>query len=116
MLPKFPNLESVVLRFDQNCSFEDDFGHAPSQSVGDRATIIEWLGTALVSLKQPLKELGIQNQQNITPLSNNFQQVLSKLSSLRLNVMHEFVPGCPEDEIEVRTYSSLFRLMYSCSC
>ncbi|KAJ5816271.1 hypothetical protein N7447_008504 [Penicillium robsamsonii] len=99
MLPKIPNLESVVLRFDQNCVLDSHYLEAP-QPIDYRETIIKWLGTALVSLKQPLKELGIQNQQNVTPLSKDFQQVLSKLSSLRLNVMHELVPASPEDEIE----------------
>ncbi|KAJ5519987.1 hypothetical protein N7463_000440 [Penicillium fimorum] len=99
MLPKFPNLESVVLRFDQNCVLDEDYPEAP-QSIDYRETIIKWMGTALVSLKQPLKELGIQNQQNVTPLSKDFQQVLSKLSSLRLNVMHELESACPENEIE----------------
>jgi hypothetical protein len=106
MLPKIPNLESVILRFDKNATLDDDYPEAP-QSVDYRETIIQWLGTGLVSLERPLKELGIQNQQNVTPLSNVFQQVLRTLSSLRLNVVHSSDSACPENEIEVCTYSGL---------
>lgn len=88
MLPKIPNLESVVLRFDKNCTISD-YHHTAPQSYRYRETIIEWLGTGLVSLKRPLKELGIQNQQNVRPLSTDFQRALRTMSSLRLNVAHE---------------------------
>ncbi|KAJ5857005.1 hypothetical protein N7455_007899 [Penicillium solitum] len=99
MLPKIPNLESVMLRFDKNATIADDYPAAP-QSVDYRETIIQWLGTALVSLERPLKELGIQNQQNVTPLSNDFQRILGTLSSLRLNVAHTTDSMCPENELE----------------
>ncbi|KAJ5210895.1 Aromatic-ring-hydroxylating dioxygenase alpha subunit [Penicillium cf. griseofulvum] len=98
-LPNIPNLESVVLRFEKNCSMDDSWTDIP-QPADYRKTIIEWLGTGLVSLKQPLKELGIQNQQNVTTPSKDLQQVLSTLSSLRMNVMHELQPSCPENELE----------------
>ncbi|KAJ5192326.1 hypothetical protein N7449_008468 [Penicillium cf. viridicatum] len=99
MLPKIPNLVSVILRFDKNATIGDDYPEAP-QSVDYRETIIQWLGMGLVSLDRPLKELGIQNQQNVTPLSNDFQQILGTLSSLRLNVVHTSESACPENEIE----------------
>lgn len=107
MLPKIPNLESVMLRFDRNATLpEDQYPHAP-QSVDYRETIIQWLGTGSVSLERPLKELGIRNQQNVTPLSNDFQRILGTLSSLRLNVAHTNNFYSPSVEIEVCTYSSL---------
>lgn len=106
MLPKIPNLESVVLRFDKTITFDDDYQHPP-QSVDYRESLIRWLGAGLVSLKQPLKELGIQNHQNMTPLNPDLQQVLCTLSSLRLNVVHETEPSCIQNEIEVCTYPSL---------
>lgn len=106
MLPKIPNLESVILRFDKNATVDDDYPEAP-QSVYYRETIIQWLGTGLVSIERPLKELGIRNQQNVTPLSNDFQRILGTLSSLRLNVVHTSDYMCPGSELEVCTYSSL---------
>ncbi|CAI7650200.1 unnamed protein product [Penicillium viridicatum] len=99
MLPKIPNLESVILRFDKNATIDDDYPEAP-QSVDYRETIIQWLGTGLVSLERPLKELGIRNQQNVTPLSNDFQRILGTLSSLRLNVVHTYDDTCPGREFE----------------
>lgn len=105
MLSQIPNLESVMLRFDKNATIADDYPAAP-QSLDYRETIIQWLGTALVSLERPLKELGIQNQQNVTPLSIDFQRILGTLSSLRLNVAHTTDYMCPENELEVCTYSS----------
>jgi hypothetical protein len=103
-LPKIPNLESIVLRFEKNCTVDDSWTFIP-QPPAYRKAIIEWLGTGLVSLKQPLKELGIQNQQNVTTPSKDLQQVLSTLSSLRMNVKHQLEPACPENEIEVRICS-----------
>lgn len=100
MLRKIPNLESVVLRFDKNGTGDDSYSEAP-QSVDYRGTILRWLSAALVTLKRPLKELGIQNHQNVTPSNTDLQQVLCTLSSLRLNVLHESEPACPENEIEV---------------
>ena len=106
MLPDIPNLESVVLRFDKFAAMDEDSDVYPLQPLEYRETILEWLGTGLVSLKRPLKELGIQNQQNVTPLSECSQKVLSRLSSLRLNTVHECHPGCPESEIEVCSNTS----------
>ncbi|OQE09147.1 hypothetical protein PENVUL_c007G08557 [Penicillium vulpinum] len=42
MLSKLPNLESVILRFDKNCSIGDNYGETP-QSNEYRETIIKWL-------------------------------------------------------------------------
>ncbi|KAJ5800823.1 uncharacterized protein N7518_002891 [Penicillium psychrosexuale] len=100
MLPNIPNLKSVVLRFDKYAAMGGDSWFYPSQSLDYRETILEWLGTGLVSLKRPLEELGIQHQQKVTPLSEDLQQVLSTLSSLRLNVVHECDPACTEAELE----------------
>jgi hypothetical protein len=101
-LPDLPNLESVVLRFDKNAAIDDDW-REPPQANEYRTTLLEWLGTALASLQKPLKELGIQNQQNVTPISEELSQVLTTLKSLRLNVVHELEPPSPENEIEVCT-------------
>lgn len=107
MLPKIPNLESVMLRFDRNATLpEDQYPHAP-QSVDYRETIIQWLGTGSVSLERPLKELGIRNQQNVTPLSNDFQRILGTLSSLRLNVAHTNDSTCPDNALDVCAYPNL---------
>ncbi|KGO55375.1 hypothetical protein PEX2_030790 [Penicillium expansum] len=107
MLPKIPNLESVVLRFDKTITFDDDYQHPP-QSVDYRESLIRWLGAGLVSLKQPLKELGIQNHQNMTPLNPDLQQVLCTLSSLRLNVVHETEPSCIQNEIEKEAFQDFY--------
>ncbi|KAJ5464218.1 hypothetical protein N7475_007353 [Penicillium sp. IBT 31633x] len=97
-LPSLSNLESVVLRFDKNCAKSGDWIE-PAQSDEYRETIIQWLGIGLGSLRRPLKELGIQNQQNVTPISEEVEEVLNALKSLRLNVVHELEPACPENEI-----------------
>ncbi|KAJ5770383.1 uncharacterized protein N7511_002434 [Penicillium nucicola] len=99
-LSKFSNLENVALRFDKTCSMGDNI-FEPHQSIEYRESILQWLATGLSSLKRPLEELAIQNQQNVTPLSPDFQRILSTLGSLRLNVVHEYEPAAPETEIEV---------------
>lgn len=107
MLPTIPNLESVVLRFDKNCAKDGDIWADAPQSLHYRKSIIQWLGAGLSSLKRPLKELAIQNQQNVTSLTNDYPQILSTLDSLRLNIVHEIQPACPENEIEVRRFLAL---------
>jgi hypothetical protein len=66
---------------------------------------MRWLFRGLVSLQQPLKELAIQNQQNVSPLNRGIiariDQIFQKLTSLRLNIVHELDPAAPENEIEV---------------
>lgn len=60
----------------------------------------------LVSLQRPLKELAIQNHQNIAPPPGNIldqmDKVLSTLTSLRLHVVHETDDASPDTEISVR--------------
>lgn len=85
---------------------DNDFWDAP-QSEDYRATIIRWLGKGLAALERPLQEMAIQNHQNVTTLSEDFQQSLCTLSSLRLNVVHELDSAAPTDEIEVRGYSNM---------
>lgn len=71
-----------------------------------RQTLLHWLFTGLTDLRQPLRELAIQNHQNLTPISRTVSswmgEVLGTLESLRLNVAHECDFAAPEDEIEVR--------------
>ena len=111
MLPDLPNLESVVLRFDKNCAVENDYADKP-QTEEYRATVMKWLFAELVSLRQTLKELGIQNYQNVAPppgtTSDQIKQVLSTLTSLRLNVVHETDQAAPEHDIDVRRCLSAF--------
>lgn len=66
---------------------------------------MQWLFAELASFDQPLKELAIQNQQNVSPgnteVIRHIEQVLQNLTSLRLNVIHELDDAAPETEIEV---------------
>lgn len=111
MLKDLPNLQSVVLSFDKNCAVEPDFADVP-QTEEYRATVMEWLFSELGALQRPLKELGIQNYQNVAPpksTSDQLNQMLSTLTSLRLNVVHEQYEAAPENEIDVRSIIPLLR-------
>lgn len=104
MLADLPNLQSVILRFDKHCAVDPEYADKPQTELY-RATVMKWVFRELVSLQQPLKELGIQNYQNVAPpgdTSDQLNQVLSTLSSLRLNVVHETEDAAPEYEIYVR--------------
>ncbi|KAJ6104256.1 hypothetical protein N7523_010576 [Penicillium sp. IBT 18751x] len=102
-LEQFSNLQSVVLRFDKNCAEDPDFADKPQTELY-RRTVMQWLFAELASLDQPLKELAIQNHQNVPPRNNKLTeqigQVLQHLTSLRLNVVHELCDAAPETEIE----------------
>jgi hypothetical protein len=105
-----PNLQSVSLRFDKKCASDssgDKFVYifAP-QTERYRATILRWLFAGLTDLRQPIRELAIQNHQNMTPISRNvsnwMDEVFQTLETLRLNVVHECDFAAPENDIEVR--------------
>jgi hypothetical protein len=106
-MSNLPKLQSVTLRFDKNCASDSsDFTdiYAP-QTETYRETVLRWLFAGLTDLHQPIKELAIQNHQNLTPISrtvsNWMDEVFQTLESLRLNVVHERDFAAPEDEIEV---------------
>lgn len=75
-----------------------------------RATVLRWLFAGLASMEQPLKELAIQNLQNVSPRNKGIiaqiKRVLQGLNSLRVNVVHELDPAAPETELEVRCHHS----------
>ncbi|CEJ57282.1 hypothetical protein PMG11_05980 [Penicillium brasilianum] len=104
-LSSLPNLQSVALRFDKKCAYEVDcpYTYAP-QTEEYRATLLRWLFAGLIDLPRPLKELAIQNHQNLTPISRNvsnwMDEVLGTLETLRLNVVHERDFAAPESEME----------------
>jgi hypothetical protein len=105
MLADLPNLQSVALRFDKHCAVDPLYSNKPQTELY-RATVMEWLFAELASLRRPLKELGIQNYQNVAPppgtTSDQINQVLSTLTSLRLNVVHARDEAAPENDIDVR--------------
>ena len=72
---------------------------------------MQWLFAELASSSQPLKELAIQNHQNVSSgndeVIGHIEQVLQKLTSLRLNVIHEIDDAAPETETEVFHNSTL---------
>lgn len=68
MLSELPNLESVALRFDKHCAMDPIHADKPQTELY-RAIVLKWLFAGLVSLRRPLKELAIQNLQNIAPPS-----------------------------------------------
>jgi hypothetical protein len=98
------------LRFDKKCAYEVDcpYTYAP-QTEEYRATLLRWLFAGLIDLPRPLKELAIQNHQNLTPMSRKvsiwLDEVLGTLETLRLNVVHERDFAAPESEIEVMNCS-----------
>lgn len=115
LLPKLadlPDLQSVVLRFDKHCAADPADFVEPAQTMQYRNTVMEWVFAALASLRRPLRELGIQNYQNLAPrsgpTSDRVAKVVSGLRSLRLNVVHERDEAAPENEIEVCALSYLF--------
>lgn len=65
--------------FDKHCAVDPDFADKP-QTERYRGTVMTWLFAELVSLRRPLKELGIQNYQNVAPppgtTSDQIKQVL----------------------------------------
>lgn len=60
-----------------------------------------------LSLKLPLKELGIRNLQVDNPRCEKTQEmlanVLPSLETLRLTIVSEYTEAAPEDDIEVHT-------------
>lgn len=71
-LATLPNLKSVALRFKKNCkTCDEDMPADPLQTEVYWPTVMRWLSAGLVSLQRPLKELAIQSQLNVTPLSEN---------------------------------------------
>ncbi|KAE8423046.1 hypothetical protein BDV36DRAFT_309317 [Aspergillus pseudocaelatus] len=87
-LKDFPRLQSVVLRFHQECD-EDDKYDAP-QSSEFRFAVMARMMAVLKSLPRPLHELGLRDIYNVNVTNKetvaNLQNVLGSLRSLRLNI------------------------------
>lgn len=101
MFKNLPKLEAIALRYDKHCCAEPLIFGDVIQSEEYRSTVMKWLLSEVVALPRPLKELAIQNNQNTTHLGENGDAVLGGLSSLRLNVVHEFDIGVSDEEVEV---------------
>lgn len=95
------------MRFDKKCAADGEgvYVYAP-QAETYRQTLLRWLFAAFTDFRPPLRELAIQNHQNVIPISRNVSSwmdgVWGPLESLRLNVVHERDFAAPEDDIEVR--------------
>ncbi|KAL3442939.1 hypothetical protein BJX65DRAFT_312400 [Aspergillus insuetus] len=87
-LKDFPRLQSVVLRFHQECD-EDEMYEVP-QSSEFRSAVMARMMAVLNSLPQPVQELALRDIENVNMTDEetvaNLQNVLGGLRSLRLNI------------------------------
>ncbi|KAJ0417585.1 hypothetical protein BJY00DRAFT_289237 [Aspergillus carlsbadensis] len=88
-LEDFPRLQSVVLRFHQECDEDDEYSDVP-QSYDFRSAVMTRLMAVLAALPHPVQELALRDLQNINATGEetvaNIQKVLGDLRSLRLNI------------------------------
>lgn len=100
----FPNLRDVNVRFDPNCTLENNYDDPP-QDIEFRASMMKLLLSSLTSLPQLPSALGLQNYQNInledTEAASMLKQVLGNLQSLRLGILNESCEGNGEYDLTV---------------
>ncbi|KAF9888943.1 hypothetical protein FE257_008112 [Aspergillus nanangensis] len=108
LLPRvkeFSNLQSAVLRFDQNYGAEAKYWeNCYPQNPTFRFRALDRFFEIVASLNLPLKELGIRHLQVDNPRSDktreNLTKVLSSLETLRLTIVSEYSSAAPEHDIE----------------
>jgi hypothetical protein len=88
------------------CAADEDEAYvASAEPVHFREKVMNLVFRSLASLSKPIRELGIQNLQNINPQNPDvlasIARVLQNLHVLRLGIISERMDHAPEHELDV---------------